>query len=119
IFKHLNMKFAIYAQVYKPANNAIVKSLIQAIEEKGGTVCFELDYYTDLVKESIVETGYETFTNHLDLSDDTKFFVSIGGDGSMLRAANFVKSKNVPIVGINAGRLGFLANVQQDAISEL
>lgn len=37
----------------------------------------------------------------------------------MLRAATFVKNKNIPIVGINAGRLGFLANVQQDAIEHL
>lgn len=113
------MKFAIYAQVYKPANNAIVKSLIQAIQNKNGQISFELNYYNELIKEKIIEPIFETFTNHIDLADDTKFFVSIGGDGSMLRAANFVKSKNVPIVGINAGRLGFLANVQQDAISEL
>ena len=110
------MKFAIYAQVYKPANNAIVQSLIESISLKNGEIIFEKNYYADLVQENIIEEKYETFTNHVDLADDTNFFVSIGGDGSMLRAANFVKSKNVPIVGINAGRLGFLANVQENAI---
>lgn len=113
------MKFAIYAQVYKPANKAIVKALIEAILNKSGEISFEVSYYNTLVKEQVILPIFETFSNHTDLADDTKFFVSIGGDGSMLRAANFVKSKNVPIVGINAGRLGFLANVQQEAISEL
>ena len=87
------MKFAMYAQVYKPSNNAIVKSLIEAIQNKDGEISFEQSYYNELIKEKIIEPNFETFTNHIDLADDTKFFVSIGGDGSMLRAANFVKSK--------------------------
>jgi len=113
------MKFAIYAQVYKPANDTIVRSLVEAIQQRKGDIAFEASFYDDLVREKIIDSSYETFTNHLDLADDTKFFVSIGGDGSMLRAANFVKNKNVPIVGINAGRLGFLANVQQADIFKL
>jgi NAD+ kinase len=46
-------------------------------------------------------------------------FISIGGDGTMLRAATYVRDKNIPILGINAGRLGFLATVQQESIETL
>jgi NAD+ kinase len=43
-------------------------------------------------------------------------FISIGGDGTILRAATFVRKSNIPILGINAGRLGFLASIQKENI---
>ncbi|MDN3708068.1 NAD kinase [Myroides ceti] len=113
------MKFAIYAQTYKPENRDIIEQLIHVIEQNSGTLIFEKDYYDILLKESVIEQQYNTFTNHNDLEENINFFVSIGGDGTMLRAANFVKSKNIPIIGINAGRLGYLANVQQQEIEAL
>lgn len=42
--------------------------------------------------------------------------ISVGGDGTLLRAARLVVGKNKPILGINIGRLGFLANINQDKI---
>ncbi len=113
------MKFAIYAQTYKPENRDIIEQLIHVIEQNSGTLIFEKDYYDVLLKEGIIDQQYNTFTNHNDLEENINFFVSIGGDGTMLRAANFVKSKNIPIIGINAGRLGYLANVQQQEIEAL
>jgi NAD+ kinase len=43
--------------------------------------------------------------------------VSIGGDGTILRAATYIRASGVPVLGINAGRLGFLATVQQENIA--
>lgn len=113
------MKFAIYAQTYKPQNRDIIEQLIHVIKQNSGTLIFEKDYYDILLKEGVIDEQYNTFTNHNDLEENINFFVSIGGDGTMLRAANFVKSKNIPIIGINAGRLGYLANVQQQEIEAL
>lgn len=113
------MKFAIYAQTYKPQNRDIIEQLIHVIEQNSGTLIFEKDYYDILLREGVIDEQYNTFTNHNDLEENINFFVSIGGDGTMLRAANFVKSKNIPIIGINAGRLGYLANVQQQEIEAL
>ncbi|MBA5792366.1 MULTISPECIES: NAD kinase [unclassified Flavobacterium] len=113
------MKFAIYAQNYKPHYKEIVEKLVRAVQAHNATVIFESDFYQLLKENHVLDFTYETFTSHSDIDDDTSFFVSIGGDGTMLRAANFVKSKNIPIVGVNTGRLGFLANVQQDAIGFL
>lgn len=113
------MKFAIYAQNYKPHYKEIIEKLVRAVQAHNATVIFESDFYQLLKENHVLDFTYETFTSHSDIDDDTSFFVSIGGDGTMLRAANFVKSKNIPIVGVNTGRLGFLANVQQDAIGFL
>src|SRR5690554_405911 len=113
------MKFAIYAQNYKPHYKEIVEKLVRAIQSNNATVVFEKDFYVLLQENNVLDYTYETFSSHSDIDDDTSFFVSIGGDGTMLRAANFVKSKNIPVVGVNTGRLGFLANVQQDVIGFL
>jgi len=113
------MKFAIYAQNYKPTYKEIIEKVVLAIKSQDTHVIFEKEFYNLLVENNVLAKEYETFSSHADIDDDTNFFVSIGGDGTLLRAANFVKSKNIPIIGINAGRLGFLANVQQEAIGFL
>lgn len=113
------MKFAIYAQNYKSNYKEIVEKIVRAVKAHNATVIFEKEFYELLQQNNVLNFSYDTFSSHTDIDDDTNFFVSIGGDGTLLRAANFVKSKNIPIVGVNAGRLGFLANVQQEAIDFL
>jgi NAD+ kinase len=53
------------------------------------------------------------------LKDNFDYLISIGGDGTILRAATFVRNYNLPIIGINAGRLGFLATIQEENIEKL
>ncbi len=113
------MTFAIYAQTFKPSNKSIIEKLLFGIEQHQGNIIFEENYYHALIENKVINKNYDTFNNHNDLSDQIDFFISIGGDGTMLRASNFIKNKNIPVVGINAGRLGFLANVQQEMIDEL
>lgn len=50
------------------------------------------------------------------LDKNTNFLICIGGDGSMLQAVTKVKDSNVPIVGINTGRLGFLTSLQKESL---
>ena len=51
--------------------------------------------------------------------DQIDFLISFGGDGTMLSAANFIKDYKIPIIGVNTGRLGFLANVAKENILNL
>lgn len=53
-----------------------------------------------------------------DCVTESDFIIAIGGDGTMLHAARYVKNTNAPVLGINTGRLGFMANVQPNQISE-
>jgi NAD+ kinase len=69
-----------------------------------------------LYEEKIVEKQYNTFSSHSDLDKSFDILISIGGDGTILRAATFVRDIGIPILGVNAGRLGFLANVQKENI---
>ena len=113
------MKFAIYAQTYKAGYKQIVEKLVRSIKDNHGEIVFEKPFYDLLKTNEVLDYDYNTFEDYNDLDESTNFFVSIGGDGTMLRAANYVKHKNIPLVGVNAGRLGFLANVQENAIEFL
>jgi NAD+ kinase len=70
-----------------------------------------------LYEEKIVEKQYNTFASHTDLDKSIDILISIGGDGTILRAATFVRDSGIPILGVNAGRLGFLAKVQKENIA--
>lgn len=69
-----------------------------------------------LYKEEIVGKKYNTFASHKDLDSSIDILISIGGDGTILRAATYVRDSGIPILGVNAGRLGFLAKVQKENI---
>jgi NAD+ kinase len=70
-----------------------------------------------LNERKIVEKKYKTFTSHTELDSSFDMLISIGGDGTILRAATLVRDSGIPILGINAGRLGFLASVQKENIA--
>ncbi|MHC5200684.1 NAD kinase [Myroides sp. LJL119] len=113
------MKVAIYGQTSKPIVQNIILRLLNVFKGYQTQIIFEDHFYNLLKQNNLLSLDYQTFGEDTPLDNDTDFFISIGGDGTMLRAANFIKSMNIPIVGINAGRLGFLANVQQDDIETL
>lgn len=113
------MKLAIYGQTYQKNTKDIIDRILAVTQKHQAEVVFEANYHTLLSQNNVFEKEMPVFSNHTQLNDSFDFFISIGGDGTMLRAATFVKSKNIPIVGINAGRLGFLANVQQESIEKL
>jgi NAD+ kinase len=78
----------------------------------------EKNFLDILYKEEILKKEYKTFAKHTELDSSFDILLSIGGDGTILRAATFVRNSGIPILGINAGRLGFLATVPQDNITE-
>lgn len=59
----------------------------------------------------------EVFINHQDLDDTVDFLISMGGDGTILDAVTLVKDKNIPVLGVNFGRLGFLAGIGRTEIA--
>ena len=108
------MKIAVYGQDYiKEATQKAAEHLLEVLLQKKATVFFE----TDFIKTQNVTVQnnavIKTFSK-LDASFD--LLISIGGDGTILRAISYVKDLGIPIVGINTGRLGFLATIQTDDI---
>jgi NAD+ kinase len=60
--------------------------------------------------------GMLVFHDSDDLDESIDFVISLGGDGTMLDTVTLVKNKNIPVLGINFGRLGFLAGIGRKAL---
>ena len=105
------MKIAIFGQFYKTDPKHVSK-LISILEKKNLSIFIEKNYLEKLYD---LPNSIKTFSN-LDNSFD--LLISIGGDGTILKAITYVKDLNIPIVGLNTGRLGFLAKIQFDKLEE-
>lgn len=111
------IKVAIYGQYYKSEDKPYVVELIQKLEAHNVSFYFEEQYFSFLNLEVAIKNP-KTFAKHEDLDASFEFLITLGGDGTILRAVTFIRDLNIPVVGINTGRLGFLATVQKDYISE-
>jgi len=110
------MKVAIYGQYYKPEDKAYVEELFQILQKNNIDFVVEKNYYCGLTKSIDIEP-LKTFSSHHELNSSFDFMFTIGGDGTILRAVTFIRNSKIPIIGINTGRLGFLATVQKEQIS--
>ncbi len=111
------MKVAIYGQYYQNSTEPIIKDIFIFFNKNQVDLYIEADFLKILYDKEIVKKEYKTFSSYADLKDqDFDIMISIGGDGTILRAATLVRDLGIPILGINAGRLGFLASVQRDHI---
>lgn len=113
------MKIAIFGQYYQNNTHSIVEKVVAFLKEKNIEICFYSLFYTTLKENGVALSNFKTFDTHESLKENFNFLISIGGDGTILRAATFVRDSNIPIIGINAGRLGFLATVQEENIEKL
>lgn len=110
------MKIAIYGQYYSDKLETILQKVFSLSTHFSVEFYLEAKFY-DMVKSQISTSVY-TFVDYYDLPKDTAVLISIGGDGTILRAATLVRDSQIPILGINAGRLGFLASIPQERIEE-
>lgn len=60
----------------------------------------------------------DTFRFESDLPDDVDFLISIGGDGTVLKSCMYMQSKNLPIIGLNTGHLGFLSAISTEGLEQ-
>lgn len=111
------MKIAIYGQYYQNSTEPIIKDIFTFLIKNDVEMIIEADFLKILFEKNLVKKDYPTFKSHTELNSSFDVLISIGGDGTILRAATLVRDSGVPILGINAGRLGFLATVQKDNIA--
>lgn len=110
------MKVAIFGQYYQNDTRPIIKDIFVFFNKNNVEMVIEENFLKILYEQEIIAKQYKTFSSYADLDQSFDILVSIGGDGTILRAATYVRNSGIPIVGINAGRLGFLAKVQKENI---
>ena len=112
------MKVAIYGQYYQNSTEPIIRDIFVFFNNNSVEMVIEANFLKMLYEKQLVKKEYRTFESHAELDASFDMMISIGGDGTILRAATLVRDSGIPILGINAGRLGFLASVQKDNIEE-
>ena len=108
------MIVAVYGQDYKnDANSKAFQLLIDVLLESKVGVTVEENFLK--IQNSAVQNS-SAIQSFSELSKNTDLLITIGGDGTILRAITLVKDLGIPIIGVNTGRLGFLATIQTNAI---
>ena len=110
------MKVAIYGQYYLNSTEPIIKDIFIFFNKNNVEMVIESHFLDLLYDKKIIEKDYRTFSSHSELDSTFDMMISIGGDGTILRAATLVRNSGIPILGVNAGRLGFLASVPKENI---
>lgn len=105
--KHLT--FAIFGNSFQPRKSQSLMRVLDFLRSKGASIIFDRTFYDFLTAEQNQELGNVGTFNGDDFNAD--YVISMGGDGTFLKAAVRVGIKSIPLIGINMGRLGFLADV--------
>lgn len=113
------MQVAVFGKVVKEADLPCIQSLFDALHEENINA-FVFRAYLDQLKGKIVfrrDVGF--FENHRDfIVRPLDYCITLGGDGTILAAIQYIRDNKVPILGINLGRLGFLAGIEKRRISQ-
>ncbi len=110
------LRFALFGNVYQQHKSAAIKQLIDSLSRHDAQILIDEEYYDFLRCAELIDIDIaETFSG-CDFQAD--FAISMGGDGTLLKTASRVRDKQIPILGVNMGRLGFLADVSADMIED-
>lgn len=108
------MKFAIFGNHYQARKSVSIMKLLNLLKEMEAEVYIDKEFYEYLVDEFKLTIPHSGLI--VDNNFEADFVLSMGGDGTFLKAAGRVGDKHIPIIGINMGRLGFLADVSASEI---
>lgn len=113
------MQVVIYSYVLKDGDLPYIQKLFDALHEEDFTV-YVYGPFLELLEGKIkFRRDIGVFENYIDFTiKKFDLMIALGGDGTMLNAATYVRDAQVPILGINMGRLGFLASVEKKRIRE-
>lgn len=115
------MKIGIFGKSFGENFNTSIIELFQKLSENGISLCIFKPLKEFLDKEVGIKPKYENvFSKPEEIYPDIDIIISIGGDGTFLEAVSLIRDKEIPIMGINSGRLGFLANIsKKDILSSI
>ena len=103
------LKFAIFGNEYQARKSTSIEEILDYLVQKGAEIYVENAYYEFLTRSQHIDVKAAGVFE--DYNFDVDYVISMGGDGTFLKAASRVGAKGTPIIGVNMGRLGFLADV--------
>lgn len=112
--EHRRLRFALFGNIYQARKSASIQKVLSCIANHDAELYVDMEYYYFLKDNQRLSVNATKVFNGDDF--DADFVISMGGDGTFLKAASRVGHKDIPILGVNMGRLGFLADTSPDDI---
>ena len=112
------MKIAIYSRGIDAAQYKDINHLIEQLVSYGVEPVFYQDFFNQFYSAVKLDYPYSTFNSHDDLDTAIDCMISLGGDGTLLDTVTLIRDSGIPVLGINYGRLGFLANIGKEEIAD-
>ncbi len=111
------MRIAIYGRNTNDNVSQYIQLLFNKLSDYKAELFIYEPFYKFIKPKLEIAENFKTFNSHLDLNGNVDYLLSIGGDGTILETLKFVRDSEIPVLGINTGRLGFLANVAKEEIN--
>jgi len=110
------MNVALYCRNIRDDHVPVLQKLLDLLAKRKIGVFVYKDFFESVWQKIKTRSDISTFASHEDIKDNVDYMFSLGGDGTLLDTVMYVRDKNIPVIGINIGRLGFLANIGKDEI---
>lgn len=111
------LNFAIFGNTFQARKSAAIRDVLVSLESHGAGISVDREYHDFLLRENLIELGRAAVFDGDGFTAD--FVISMGGDGTFLKAVGRVGAKAIPVIGVNMGRLGFLADVGQGEFDDV
>jgi len=111
------LKIAIHSRTLSEGRIKTIKEIIEEVAKYPVSISLSRSLHNYFDKNSISLPHHSVFNKHEELADANYMF-SVGGDGTLLETVTYVRDKDIPILGINTGRLGFLATIPSNQVKE-
>jgi NAD+ kinase len=112
------MKIAVYARSTKDNHSAYIEQIYNIVKDEKVDLIIHEPYYNFLKQNYNFTIPISTFSTSEELISKADYLICLGGDGTMLETVALVKNSGIPVLGVNTGRLGFLASVNKDDLSK-
>lgn len=110
------MQVAIYNRTFEEQDLPVMKHILAMLKTHNLQVVLYKDFYERISQHISFEQTPRLFTGKKDLPTNIDMLFSLGGDGTLLDTVVFVGNSNIPLIGINLGRLGFLAAIPEEEV---
>jgi len=110
------MRIAIYSRGLEQNQLQDVTLLLKELKKHGAEPVFFQDFFNQFYCSVKIDGQYSTFNSSADMDTSIDCLISLGGDGTLLDTVTLVKDSGIPVLGINYGRLGFLANIGKEEL---
>lgn len=108
------MRLGLFGFGFDNSEQLWFRDFIQLLKERGHFICLYEELLNNVDSDLFINESFPILSSVDDIiKHELDLVISLGGDGTMLRAVSFSYLANVPLLGINLGRLGFLASVEK------